>query len=319
MAIARAAWLKLIDGQYLASFITHGGAAVKFVVVGGDAEAQALEKDLDGLATQHRMARAAVDSAVTRLHMIQDLFFAVARQVDWPALAQRFIEKLCADNGYAWPRPGQPVPITDLAAHNQVDPITCRNRVDQWLASTIMRDTGMVQDFRLAMRQLCLARLGPPDRSDSASSPVIKWLQGDLPLIGALKPAGIQRKVTRDNARGMLCALVRWHRLTGQHQGLILTLDIRRVALALPVGTAGVRYMPASEKDAYEVLRQMIDEADHFEGLLLVVVAGDPFLPGDPKRGIDSYFALKMRIWDDVRDRDRDNPLAPLVRLEAGA
>lgn len=63
------------------------------------------------------------------------------------------------------------------------------------------------------------------------------------------------------------------------------------------------------------MLRQLIDEADHLEGLLLVVLADAGFLEGDPRRSIDSYPALKMRIWDDVRARQRDNPLSPLVRL----
>ena len=49
--------------------------------------------------------------------------------------------------------------------------------------------------------------------------------------------------------------------------------------------------------------------------LLLVVLADTGFLEGDPRRSIDSYPALKMRIWDDVRARQRDNPLSPLVRL----
>ena len=35
----------------------------------------------------------------------------------------------------------------------------------------------------------------------------------------------------------------------------------------------------------------------------------------DPKRSLDAYLALKMRIWADVRPEGRDNPLAPLVRL----
>jgi len=112
----------------------------------------------------------------------------------------------------------------------------------------------------------------------------------------------------------MLRSLGHWLRLSGD-QGLLLTLDTRRLAQALPAGADGVRYSPAAVMDAYEVLRQLIDEADHFEGLLLVVLADGAFLEGDPKRSIDSYLALKMRIWDDVRARQRDNPLAPLVHL----
>ena len=67
--------------------------------------------------------------------------------------------------------------------------------------------------------------------------------------------------------------------------------------------------------DAFEVLRQIIDDSEHFGGLLLVVLADQSLIGDDPKRSLNAYFALKMRIWSDVRPEGRDNPLAPLVVL----
>jgi hypothetical protein len=67
--------------------------------------------------------------------------------------------------------------------------------------------------------------------------------------------------------------------------------------------------------DAYEVLRQLVDDSDMFERLLVTVLADREFIGGDRKRSVDAYTALKMRIWDDVRARERDNPLAPMVIL----
>lgn len=66
--------------------------------------------------------------------------------------------------------------------------------------------------------------------------------------------------------------------------------------------------------DAYELLRQFIDGTDEMEGLLVIVLASKDFL-NDDKRGLRGYDALKLRIWDEVRDRQRQNPLASLVRL----
>jgi hypothetical protein len=317
MATPRDEWLRLIDEEYLRAFITEGGAAVKFVVVDSQEDAAKLFHALDDQAGRHRLARAAIDSASVKLHMIQDVFFGIARQVDWAFLAQRFIEKLFADNDYTWPRPGMPMPIPDLADANNVADTLLRREINQWLTRRVMRDTAMAQEFRLAMTRLCLDRLAPSDGSGDNVAPVLQWLRGDLRTIGALRTAAIYRKVTRHNARSMLRSLGHWLRLTGD-RGLLLTLDIRRLAQSLPSGTDGIRYTPAAVMDAYEVLRQLIDEADHLQGLLLVVLADPSFLEGDPKRSIDSYLALKMRIWDDVRARERDNPLAPLVHLTAG-
>ena len=47
-----------------------------------------------------------------------------------------------------------------------------------------------------------------------------------------------------------------------------------------------------------------------------MVVAGPEFT-SDPARGVDAYQALKLRIYDEVRDRNRDNPYSSLVRLGA--
>jgi len=46
-----------------------------------------------------------------------------------------------------------------------------------------------------------------------------------------------------------------------------------------------------------------------------VVLADQSLIGDDPKRSLNAYFALKMRIWSDVRPEGRDNPLAPLVVL----
>jgi hypothetical protein len=63
------------------------------------------------------------------------------------------------------------------------------------------------------------------------------------------------------------------------------------------------------------VLRQLIDDAEHFSGLLMVVLADEALIGEDEKRALRAYQALNMRIGNDVRPEGRDNPLAPLVHL----
>lgn len=68
--------------------------------------------------------------------------------------------------------------------------------------------------------------------------------------------------------------------------------------------------------DCYEVLRQFVDSVDEIENCLIVVAAPPLFATESEKRSVDyEYQALKMRIWDEVRDRKRANPLSPMVRL----
>ena len=78
-----------------------------------------------------------------------------------------------------------------------------------------------------------------------------------------------------------------------------------------------MRYSAAAVIDVFEVLRQLIDDAEAFPGLMVIVLADEALTGLDPKRSLNAYDALKMRVWDDVRATEWDNPLAALVRLDS--
>jgi P-loop Domain of unknown function (DUF2791) len=315
MAVPTAAWLDLIEREYLGSFVIAGGAAVKFAV-GDEIELASLRGHLGELSERNDLTYVQIDAAATRLHMIQDIFFAVARTLDWDAMAQRFVEELFYRQGYEWPRPGEAVPIQEVVAHHHIDLTLMRRLVHQWLTAEIMRDPEMSQDFRVAMTRLCQRRLEPEDTQPGVTVPVLEWLRGEVRRIGELKGTFITAKITRHNGRAMLRSLCRWLRLCGR-RGLCIALDVRQLGKTGRAIENGLRYSPAAVLDAFEVLRQLVDDIEHFAGLLLVVLADEALIGDDPKRSVDAYQALKMRIWDDVRPEGRDNPLAPLVRLAA--
>jgi len=120
-------------------------------------------------------------------------------------------------------------------------------------------------------------------------------------------------RIGRHNARAMLVSLCHWLRTCG-HRGLVIMLDIRRLLLDRREVSDGIAYTPAAVMDCYEVIRQLIDDAEHLEGLFLTVLADRRLINDDvPKRALSQYTALKMRVWDDVRPQGQDNPLSPLV------
>lgn len=312
MAVATSEWLGLIEREYIGEFVTCGGSAVKFVV-GAEHQLSAVSGWLAEMSKRHELAHVAIDSATTKLHMIQDVFFAIARALDWNAMAQHFVESLFNRQGYEWPRPGEAVPIHEVAERNRVDVTLVRRDFRQWLTAEVMRDTEMTRDFRVAMARLCLRRLEPEDARLGITTPVLDWLRGELHRIGVLKETSITARITRHNGRAMLRSLCRWLRLCGRH-GICVTLDIRQLAKS-GSSAAGLRYSPAAVMDGFEVLRQLIDDGEHFAGFVLVVLADESLIGEDTKRSLNAYQALKMRIWDDVRPEGRDNPLAPLVRF----
>jgi hypothetical protein len=313
MGVSADEWLARLEQEYISEFITAGGSAVKFVIGDGE-QLTIVAGELANLSQQHDLAYIRMDAATTKLHMIQDVFFAIARALDWNAMAQHFVEALFERQGYGWPRPGEAVPIHQVAEHNRIDVTLMRRDFRQWLTGEVMRDTQMTQDFRVAMTRLCLRRLEPEDTQLGITAPVLEWLRGELRRVGALKETSITTKITRHNGRAMLRSLCRWLRLCGR-RGLCASLDIRQLAKTGATAGDGIRYSPAAIMDGFEVLRQLIDDGEHFAGLLLVVLADESLIGEDPKRSLDAYLALKMRIWADVRPEGRENPLAPLVRL----
>ena len=81
-------WLRHIDGEYLSTFIKDGGSSIKFAVVSDDA-LPGLRDAVAGRCAALDYVFVALDAARLRVHMPQDIFFALARQVQWRCLARR--------------------------------------------------------------------------------------------------------------------------------------------------------------------------------------------------------------------------------------
>lgn len=317
MYITSQDWLDTIRKEYLHDFIKRGGAAVKFVVPTEDIDNSQLLNLLRKTAEEENYLFTSVNAVSTKIHMIDKLFHEVARQIDWDELSHEFIKINFTQNGYTLPIRREDFNIQHIAATNNIEEILLVKEVQKWLGKGIFRDYEMSQEFRIAMMHLCLEQLGlaePPPLSDYLK----EWLSGKLREIKTLKKALIFQPIVRHNARHMLFSLSHWLRINGK-SGLIVVLDITRYLVYVPRRLRnpddGFFYITPAVLDAYEVLRQFIDGTDEMEGLLFIVLASKDFL-NDDRRGLSRYDALKLRIWvDDVRDKQRQNPLASLVRL----
>lgn len=310
-------YVTFLDAEYLHGYVDDGGAAVKFVVAASDDQADAFSADLGrrGAAAGFTVAR--VDAVATKVHLIEQLFFEVARQVDWDALAAATARRALAAAAYPVAEDAD-LSVDAVAAAHGVEPRELKRDVDRELQKLVYRDYAMVQEFRIAMLRLCQAALRTGQVADAEHTAVLDWLRGDLRQISALRSALIFRRIARHNARQLLFSLSHWLAANGR-AGLLLELDIRRLSHARrppPDQRSGHYYTKTTVLDAYEVLRQLVDNTDELSHCCVVVVASPEFVT-DPHRGIDAYQALKLRILDEVRDRRRDNPYSSLVRLGA--
>ncbi len=307
-------YVEFLSREYLRGYVDEGGSAVKFVVA-DDFVASGFRDRVADEGRQSGYVVAAVDAATTRVHLMEQIFFEVARQIDWDELAVSALRSAVAAAGF--PAPTDDIlTVDELASHYRTDARELKRDVDRELQRRIFKDYDMIQEFRIAMLRLCQAAFRTGQVSDAEHDAIIEWLRGDLRQMSALKSALIYRRIARHNARQMLFSLPHWLATNG-FAGLLVVIDIRRLGVARrpPLDErAGQYYTRLGLLDAYEVLRQLIDSTDELARCCVVVIAA-PELLTDEARGLDAYQALKLRIFDEIRDRRRDNPFSSLVRI----
>lgn len=321
------AYLDFLDREYLTPYVGHGGGAVKLLVTEDDATTEALAAGLAGTVDERDggfgegFLRVGVDAVTTRIHLIDQVFAELARQLDWLALAGAVVHVAYAEAGF--PPPGasclpgpRQLTVAAVARHHGVDSAELYRSVRRALEQLVLRHSGLGHEFRTAMFRLCQHHLGRGDVSRSECETVIAWLRADRVPAAELRPLALTAKLARHNARSMLLSLTHWIRLAG-HRGLVLSLDLTRLAVARrpPAGLRdGYYYSKAAALDAYELVRQLIDGTDEFDGLFVAVVLPQS-LVNDETRGLAAYSALRLRVVDEVRDRFRTNPYSTLVRI----
>jgi hypothetical protein len=307
-----AGWLGALEAEYLASFVRDGGAAVKVAVVSGESTRDALTHDLGAQAGREGFVVVPVDAGTCKVHLLHNLFFDIARQVDWQGLAREFVRSELLSAGLGLPADGA-LDVEAIARHNDQDVTVVKQDVRRALTRSLMRDRGLCRLFRLAALALCQALVEPDDARRELAENVVLWLRGELPRVGPLREAFIYQRIDRHSARTMILSASAFIRKAGR-QGLVALIDVTRYALPTPLDDGRNRYSKSAALDMWETLRQFVDGTDDMAGALLVFLVGRDFLEDDA-RGLKGYPALHLRLTDDVRDRRRANPLAAMVRI----
>ena len=308
-------YASFLGQEYLASYIPAGGGSVKVVVTGNADVADRFERSLRSEADQQHARMVCLSAETSKLHMIDQVFFAVARQIDWDQVAVAVLRTAYDD--IAVPAAPGRLTVAEVAADHDLDPRELYRSVRRQLEHILLADTNLPRELRRALLRLAQSHLGSGDVNPAEARVVLGWLTGERVGLRELRDAMIYARIGRHNARTMLTCLGRLLLRAG-HRGLVVHLDLTRLAEArrppLPERT-GTYYSKAAVLDSYELIRQLIDATDDLVGMLVVAVI-PPDLVSDEKRGLPSYAALQLRVADEVRDRRVPNPFASMVRLE---
>lgn len=308
-------YARFLADEYLAGYLPAGGGSVKLVVAGDTHVADRFERALRASAAAISCPVVSVSAESTKVHMIDQVFYALARQIDWDEVAAAVLD--AAYDAIAFPATDDRLAVADVARAHDVDARELYRSVRRQLERSLLHDNSLPRELRRALLRLAQAHLGDGYASPAEAQVVRDWLVGEPVALRDLREALIYGRIGRHNARDLLTSVGGLLQRAG-HRGLVLHLDLTRLAEsrrpAMPERT-GIYYSKMAVLDTYELLRQLIDTTDHLVGLLVVAVV-PPELVTDEGRGLPSYAALQLRVADEVRDRRRANPYASLVRLE---
>lgn len=307
-------WIAALNREYLSTFVSQGGAAVKFAVPPDESTGTATLAAVSDAGARLGYVSAVLNARDLRIHMVDHVFFAVANALPWEDLVSRVVSQLVTRAGYESSKAGAGALFEQLAAANGVDSRVLLMELRRTLSSEVFSRHELSKDFRIAMTQLCLGHLSGGPAGDTTKKALVDWITGRNTSIAAVKPYHIFNRISRSNARHMLESLLHWVRFAGL-PGTVIAMDISRLGLAKNPRDERVFYTKAAVLDAFEVLRQCIDATDRSSGLLMIVVTDSAFLDEANTRGVNAYSALRARIFDEVRDRTLANPLASLVRI----
>jgi len=309
-------WIEVVRTEYLDTFIKDGGSAIKFAVPIEDNIRSLMFQRVNRIASELEYLVTEIDSKQTKVHMMDEVFFRIAEQIDWETLAHQVIDNFTKELGYDLPAQGDGRPILKrISDQSGIDVVILRGQLNRQLSEKVFKHRGLAKDFRVAMVQLCMSVISGGSDGANAIQVLTDWLTGRNRRVSAVKPFMIFSPITRTNARHMFESLLNWIHFVG-HTGLVLLLDTSRVTVSRNPRDGHFFYTRPSVLDSYEVLRQFIDSVDKLRGCLILVSPDIEFLSEETRdRGYGSYDALKFRVVDEIRDRQIVNPLSSLVRI----
>ena len=261
-------WARFLGEEYLESFIQAGGSSVKFAVT-DEERIPELQSALAAESQKLGCVFVKIDAVTARVHMPQDIFFSICRQLDWRLLARRVIVKLADGELY---ETGSVDPSADgniyaaIGKANQMDARDVLLPIRVAIQNRVFRERAMARDFRVAMTHMCLIE-APSGSKTYDGQPLIDWLTGVNSRISNVRHFSIHTPINRTTARHFMESAFYWIRYAG-YNGIVVFIDDTRITLPRNPRDGLRFYTKAMVIDHYELLREMIDSADRLSGAL---------------------------------------------------
>jgi hypothetical protein len=317
VTIGRYIWLDFVIKRYLEDYILHGGSKIK-LLVGSEGTGKTHQIYCLGQAARIRGYLVVHLNApsIPKIQYLHHLYSEILQALPVEDIVRKYCTtQILKPLGYT---PEHMVPeqsfyqwVTDERGEGRV-PEMIRRDVKREM-DKLLRNRRIDNLFATAFMSLCLNHLGVHRLGEDEKERVFRWMRAEKLTLRDLRPLYLYARIDRYSARNMLKSLLEVIALAG-FSGLVVTMDSLEVLVNRDPEKEHFVYTRVARDDFYEVIRQIIDEADTLKNFLFILAARKELL-SDTRRGIKSYDALWMRIQNEVVS-DHFNRFADIVDLD---
>ena len=315
MTVGREVWLDFFKKYQLDYFIAHGGSKVKVLVGNQGAGKTHLIRSVLYDACQANYTTVYLSAYEYKLNSLVDFYQEVVEQIDLEQLIRDICCVVAKTFGFDQDQyDGSEVfipKVRDEYPNSKIAEKELRKRV-----AKIAKNYDFNPSFQSFLYQITYSRMVSNSLDNIELSK--KWLSGSDEVSQeekkGFKSLLLFDKLQRFNARDWINSFIQLLRLSGK-QGLIVAIDDLDVLTQKNPETGRFFYSKSAVADVYEIIRQLIDDAEMLE-YCLFLIGGQRSLIEDYDRGFRSYDALWIRLQTGLIESDKFNSLADLVDVD---
>ena len=311
LTLGRELWLEPFVQHYLVNYIPAGGSKVK-VLVGGEGTGKThLLRCVE--AEARRLGYAAVYLSAremgSRISDLPNLYRSIFQGLDTDALVKGLCLTVAARLGYGRNRYQGEGKLLPLLIEDGLARYDAEREIRNAAVRTF-KEVDFGPSFVTFAYTTAFDGLTAGPESDLFRLR-LKWLSGEKLDKKEQQETGLLEQLKRVNARYWLNSLIRLLTLAGMPGLVLLIDDLEAITERAPEGGRFL-YTANAIKDTCELFRQLIDDVELLNGLL-VILAGRRAILDDERRGFKSYEALWMRLQTGLVPSPRFNPFADIV------
>lgn len=285
--------------HYLEQYIPEGGSKIKFLTGRPGAGKTHVLQLLADEAEAKGFLTVELSADEVWLHDFRELYLAVLKKLDLSTILHGCADEIVREMGYDPTQIGAGKTFLDFLAERREADAISKSTIRGLLRKRFTQNPLLDNCFAGCCSLLTGNLLGYPTLDTAERELIRACLYGEKGVKnGQLRAMGISpARITKYNARHLLRSLSELvHQ--GGFAGLFITVDdLERLLVS---GTENsIRYTRTKRDDAYESIRQLIDDIDSMQHLMLVF-AFDRELIDNENAGMKSYQALWMRIQNEV-------------------